>query len=169
MEEVRNILEQFNNQDYKDFLKNYLAFKERPVYEDVEDALSKARKANDARAVFKFTQLKKELQPNSRNYQPLYKTKYIVKQPEKTVIVSPKSHNSTDSVKQNAIEYILRNLPFKVYEQCVSRERSKHYYINKENLLKHISNTPELKHFFKNIDYKKKNKEEICKVIFSKN
>lgn len=164
MDEVHDIMNRFESEVYKNYNKNIYLVKSKPIYEDVEDALNKAIQKGDGRDIFKYTQLKKQLQEKHKGpeYNRKYYKRFIVKQPE---------IDKRDSVKAHALEFILKKLPFNIYDECVSKQRSKKYYISKENLVKMVSESIELQSLFKNKkkDYKKLNKEEICKEIFNKN
>lgn len=163
MEEVLDIVNRFNNPEYKQYIGQSFVTKSFPVYEDVEYALEQAIADKRILDIFKYRQLQREMQPKGKKYQAVYNKRFIVKLPE-----IEKDHKM-NVVKNHAIEYIFRNLPFKMYEECVSRERSKSYYISKENLVKRIGSSIELQSFFKKAEYKKQSKEEICKGLFKKN
>jgi hypothetical protein len=68
-------------------------------------------------------------------------------------------------MKDKAKESILRHLPFKTYEDCISKQRSKAYYLSKESLVKKITDTPDLSKLFPKGEHKKLSKEDICKKL----
>lgn len=205
MNEVHEILGMFENKTYKTYQEDRYKVISRPLYEDVEECLDRAIRQRNARDVFKYTQLKKELQKRTSlskdtKFSREYIKRFLVKQPEidlntektieeelgtkkpksRTKAKSKKTEKKTEeqdsslvdeTVKRNAKEFILRNLPFKIYEECISKQRSQKYYMSKENLIKLIDETEELRELFKGMkkDFKKMNKEEICKDFFHKN
>lgn len=84
--------------------------------------------------------------------------------PPEGKIRSPKED---DHIKYKALTNILKQLPFNIYDECVSQQRSKAFYMKKEQLVKKISETPELKVLFpKGTNIGKLSKEGICKEIF---
>lgn len=99
--------------------------------------------------------------------------RYVVKAPfilKSKSNSNSKSKTKVDAIKNSAIKNILGTYPFNMFkfksrQECVSRERSKSYYINKADLLNIINSDPKLvKRFPKG--YKKLSKEELCDVIF---
>jgi len=89
------------------------------------------------------------------------------KNPEEIPSEEKKKSPKEDDIKYKALKHILKQLPFSIYDECVSQQRSKGFYMKKEHLVKKIIDTAELKDLFpKGTNIGKLTKEGICKEIF---
>jgi hypothetical protein len=148
------------------------------IYSHINEEIESAIKNRDGRLLLTLRQFREVMTKNMKLHKVDFKTTelapflFFVKdlpkeapktsRPEKT-----KSVRKDDSIKYNALNHILKQLPFDIYDECVSKQRSKGFFMNKEQLLKKIIETPELKSLFpKGTNIGKLSKEGLCKEIF---
>lgn len=70
-----------------------------------------------------------------------------------------------NQIKENVKELLKKTYKFKDKEQCSSKQRSKEYYMTKDDILKEIESNNKLKNLMPT-NYKSLTKEKLCEVLF---
>lgn len=89
------------------------------------------------------------------------------KEIKKPIKISPKkiSPEKANVIKENIKELIANKFKFKNKLECLSQKRSQPYFMSKENIIKEIDNTKEIKAIMP-LKYKTLPKEKICDHLF---
>lgn len=98
---------------------------------------------------------------------PIKKKKKIPKKKEEKhpqpIILSNIQKNR---IKENVKELLKRTYKFNDKEQCSSKQRSKEYYMTKDDILKEIESNDTLKNLMPT-NYKSLTKEKLCEFLFA--
>jgi hypothetical protein len=171
MDEVAKIKSLNSKSNYN--LKNAL-------YYDIDSDIADAMLDRDTRLLFILRKVRTFLIPNKlyikeppedtkdipENTEDIKKTTSTQKSPENTEDIKGTTKRD-DKIKKRALKQILETLPFSIYEECISKERSKDFFMKKETLVKKIAETSELKNLFpKGKNISTLSKDIICKQIF---
>ena len=79
--------------------------------------------------------------------------------------IAPIPESNLKIIKKNIKELVKEKFKPKTLEECASQKRSQPYYMKKDDILKTIDETPEIKQVMP-ANYKSLNKEELCKQLF---
>lgn len=88
--------------------------------------------------------------------------KKVVKKKD-DIVLSP---DTKLEIKNNIKVLLKKTYRFKDKTECISRQRSKPYYMSKDEILNHIEKNEELKKLMPS-NFKKLSKEQLCEYFFS--